>query len=506
MGRALWRATVVVHRYLGVAVGLLMLVWFVSGIVMMYVGFPELGRADQLRILSPIPWQSCCSLAAQRFEDDVRIRALEIETVAGEPVMFMSPEGEPGRMASLAPTGPEMTLDEPKARDTAFAAAGRLIRGEAQSAVFDMVDRDQWTVSGEYGQHRPMYRYSFDDPDRTQVYVSGSTGQVVLFTTASQRFWNWLGAIPHWLYPTILRQNGPFWSQVVIWSSILGGFLTVFGIVLGISQFRRYPNGRMSPYRGWFYWHHIAGLIFGVLTLTWVISGTFSMNPWGFLEGGGGRGEAARLYGEAPRWSEVKASIAAIQASPPSEDIVELRSALFAGKLFWIATNASGKETRLDAGGKPAPATIADLKDAAERIAGGETILSQDMISEEDAYYFSHHDTVVLPAYRVVLNDAERTTYYFDPATLSPVRRIDATARERRWLFEGLHRIDFTAWLRWRPVWDAIVIFLLLGGIAVTGTGTYLAIMRIKRDLTFTRRVKPRDAVPSPSPRRTNGR
>ena len=35
----LWRATVITHRYLGVAVGLLMLAWFASGIVMMYVAY-----------------------------------------------------------------------------------------------------------------------------------------------------------------------------------------------------------------------------------------------------------------------------------------------------------------------------------------------------------------------------------------------------------------------------------------------------------------------------------
>jgi hypothetical protein len=65
------------------------------------------------------------------------------------------------------------------------------------------------------------------------------------------------------------------------------------------------------------------------------------------------------------------------------------------------------------------------------------------------------------------------------------LRRIDATARERRWLFDGLHRIDFTSWLRWRPVWDVVTIMLLLGGILVSGTGSYMAIQRIRRDLAL---------------------
>jgi uncharacterized iron-regulated membrane protein len=495
MGRAVWRATVFTHRYLGVAVGLLMLVWFLSGIVMMYVGFPELSREDRLKLLTPIGWTSCCNLAAQSFDDGEKIRSLELETVAGQPVMTIRPDGQPPRMTSLAPTGPSFDIDEPHVREAAIAAAAHIIRGPAQSAIFDMVDRDQWTIGGEFSPHRPLYKYSFDDPDSTAVYVSSSTGQVLLTTTASQRFWNWLGAIPHWLYPLVLRQDGPLWSQVVIWSSLAGGFLTVIGIVLGVMQLKRYPSGRVSPYRGWFYWHHIMGLVFGVLTLTWVISGTISMNPWGFLEGGRGRGELGRLLGEAQTWSEVKASLAAIQANPPAGDIVELKTAPFAGKLYWLASASDGTETRLDAAGKPAPATADDLKDAAQRIAGDEKILSEETIASEDTYYFSHHETVVLPAYRVVLNDAEQTTYYLDPRNVSVVSRVDATARAHRWLFDGLHRIDVTAWLRWRPVWDVVVILLLLGGVGVTVTGTWLAILRVKRDLTFKRRLKP-SAVP----------
>src|SRR5438067_1962984 len=48
MANGLWRALVILHRYLGIAVGLLMAVWFVSGIVMMYVGFPRLTEAERV--------------------------------------------------------------------------------------------------------------------------------------------------------------------------------------------------------------------------------------------------------------------------------------------------------------------------------------------------------------------------------------------------------------------------------------------------------------------------
>ena len=33
-----------------------------------------------------------------------------------------------------------------------------------------------------------------------------------------------------------------------------------------------------SPYTGWMKWHHYAGLLFGVFTITWVFSGLVSLD------------------------------------------------------------------------------------------------------------------------------------------------------------------------------------------------------------------------------------
>jgi hypothetical protein len=54
----IWQTLVVLHRYLGVAVGLLMVMWFVSGIVMMYVGLPRVTDEERERTLEPIAWQA----------------------------------------------------------------------------------------------------------------------------------------------------------------------------------------------------------------------------------------------------------------------------------------------------------------------------------------------------------------------------------------------------------------------------------------------------------------
>ena len=500
MARVLWRTTVILHRYLGVAVGLLMLVWFASGIVMMYVPYPNLTFNQRLALLGPIPWQTCCSLDAQNIPGDDGVRAARIQSIAGEPELYLQREGRPLAISSLGPTGPFLDLEESRARAVAVDAAPRIIGHPTQPVSMELIETDQWTVGEAGAGNRPLYHFIFDDPAGTHIYVSSTTGEVALWTTASQRFWNWFGAVPHWLYFTQLRQNGPLWSQVVIYTSLVGAFLTVLGLYLGIAQFKRRKSGRYSPYRGWFYWHHIVGLVFGIVTLTWVVSGTFSMNPWGFLEGRGGN-ERALLAGEPIAWSALRSSIEALKANPPP-DAVRITLAPFDGKLFWLAAKNDGSVLRLDAEGKPAPADMTVLHAAAERLARGSSIESQGTITAEEAYYFNFSvaepdDRNPFPAYRVVLNDAEHTRYYLNRDTAQLVRRVDANSRGQRWLFSGMHRLDFAQWLRVRPVWDIVMLVLLLGGLVGTATGVYLACLRIKRDLTF-RRQPETEPIPAP--------
>jgi len=482
MPNSLWRALVITHRYLGIAVGLLMLMWFASGIVMMYVGFPQGIGKERLRALAPIAWQRCCRVEVPLDDDDAFERA-EVETLLGKPVLRLRRPPLPERMIDLD-AGAAKEIDFDLAQSIARDAASRFIATDAPIAAAEEIEEDdQWTV-GRYRADRPLFRFAFADPGATTLYVSGTSGRIVLRTTASQRFWNWLGAIPHWIYPTALRSNGLLWSQIVIWASIIGTFLTALGLYLGIAQIKR--GKRVSPYRGLFFWHHMTGLAFGIITLTFVASGLVSMNPWGFLDSRGG-GERARIEGAAMRWGAIKASLEAVKAQAPHA--LSLASAPLAGRLYWLATDGAGQVTRLDAAGHPAPLSAADLAALATRIGGANAIASQDMLTREDTYYFAHHDDVVLPVYRIILDNADATRFYLDPATGALLKRADANARWQRWLFSGLHRLDFTAGMRARPLWDIVMIVLLLGGIGLSATGVYLAIRRIRLDIAAVARL-----------------
>lgn len=489
MGRFLWRAAIITHRYLGVAVGLLMLVWFFSGIVMMYVPYPSLTSQNRLRVATPLPWQACCVFDRQPQDDDP-VRSVQVQTVAGEPVLKLRVEGRPQTAWNLTTGAPSLEIDSAKAHSIVLEAAPRILQRRASLVATDLIERDQWTVGGTGEGNRPLFRFLFNDPEHTTVYVSGTTGEIVLWTTGTQRFWNWLGAVPHWLYFTELRKNEPLWAQIVIWTSIVGGFLTALGLYLGIAQLKRRASGRLSPYRGWFYWHHIGGLVFGLVTLTWVWSGTLSVNPWGLLETGRGD-EQVRLAGEPVAWGDIRRSLEALRANPPGSDVVKLQSAPLDGKLFWLASHQSGFTERFNSKGQPAAVTNVDLGQAAKRLAGDVSIQSQEF-AQEDPYYFNFNvaerrDALPVPVYRVILNDAEQTRYYIDPDTGELLRKVDGNARSDRWLFGALHRFDF-AGLRMRPAWDVIVLILMLGGLLGTASGAYLAIQRIRRDLKPIRR------------------
>jgi hypothetical protein len=472
-----WRTLVVLHRYLGIAVGLLMLAWFVSGIVMMYVGFPQRLGDERLRSLPPIAWQTCCRVAEGVVPEGQPVARAEIEMLRGVPVLHLPRPPVPDQVIDLADGTQQSQLGIGEAQEIALAAV-RNNNGETpRVAAAEEIEEDQWTLN-RFHQDQPTYRFSFGDAYGTVLYVSGNSGRAVMRTTASERFWNWLGAIPHWLYFKELRTDGLLWTRTVIWTSIFGTFLTLVGLYLGIAQWGRGKDGRLSPYRGWFYWHHIMGLAFGIVALVFVFSGLMSLNPWGFLESRGG-GERARLEGATPRWAAVRTSLDALRAR--AVVAVHLSLSRYGGDIYWFATAVDGTVRRLDAFGNAAPITEGDLAIAAARLAGENGIATQGLTADADAYYVGQGGR--LPVYRVIANDAESTRYYLDPTTGALVGRADANRRWHRWLYGAIHRLDFAAWIRVRPVWDIILIALMIGGFAVSATGIWLAVRRVSSDV-----------------------
>ena len=282
------RLLIFLHRWVGVALCLIFLLWFPSGIGMMYWTFPAVSNNDRLDHspkLNPStimlsPTEAAGKVGMQEISPgEIRLNAFD-----GRPVYRLGGRG--GSRIVYADTGEEQTEVSSEMRHRIAAAwTGQ----PTDQAILESVEEvDQWTVSGRLRNLRPLYKYSW--PDGQQVYIAGHSGEVVQYTTFGTRLAAHVSAIPHWVYYTPLRKNQRAWVRFVVWTSGIGTISAILGIVIGAWMYspkRKYrlagkPTG--IPYRGQKRWHTILGLIFGIATVTWTFSGMLSMDPFPSLQ------------------------------------------------------------------------------------------------------------------------------------------------------------------------------------------------------------------------------
>ena len=481
------RALILLHRYVGIGIGWLMSVWCLSGIVMLYKPYPRVGAQARVESLAPLDWARVSQLAERVAGSDTYSR-FQLETLAGSPVLRLWPVDGRMQLLQLRPPAGESAIDEPQAIDTAVRYARREGR-QASAPTAKLISYDQWTVGGSR-RDRPIYRVEIGDAAGAEVYVSSHSGMVIQATTRAQRFWGWLGAVPHWLYVSSLRSRPQVWTQVVIWTSVTGVFLTVIGLVIGIRALTQSARlNRYSPYKGLMLWHHLVGLVFGIFALTWVLSGLFSMNPWGLMEGADPEAAEQRLAGKAPAGADIQGALRALAAHPPA-GIVAINSAPLNGALFLIATRSDGTRIRYDAQGRLRQLTNPDISAAVARLT--ESGAAWTLLRTDDAYHYGvASERTLLPVIRAVSPKGDY--FYLDPVSAELVDRADSGDRAYRWWFSALHRWDFAPALRTSLGRTVVVLPVLLGTALLTCLGAYLGIRRL-----IPRRVSGAPRLPVP--------
>lgn len=485
------RLAILIHRWMGVAFCVLFVLWFISGIVMMYWYFPGVNNAQRLAHAKPLrssdiritPEQAMSALT-----QDAEITGARINMLGDRPVYRITASGQ--QHLIFADTGQQVPLiTQEQALRIAANWTGKL-PGEARYEG-RQTEEDQWTVYQAFRVFRPMFKFSW--PDGQEIYVSERSGDVAQYTTRGSRLGAYLGAIPHWLYFTPLRKHTAPWRAIVIGLSGIGTLMTLFGIVVGVWLYSpsrkryRFPAGRSSiPYRGQKRWHTMLGLLFGLFACTWALSGMFSMNPFFWHDEGISGRLSAQL--QAAQWSPT-----AFAAESPDEALGRLGSSFgpvkeivlrfFAGQPHYLMLSDGGQSTIVVPQQPPARAFPADSLLAEVARASGHRVAQMRLVTAYEPYYVDRDGELPLPAIFVELDDAERTLHYIDPRTAVVIHSYDRRGRWNRWLYHGLHSFDLPWLYRNRPAWDGTVLMLMLGGTALTITSVIIGWRRILRKI-----------------------
>jgi PepSY-associated TM region len=487
-----------VHRWAGIALCVVMALWFLSGIVMLYVGYPKLTDEERWQGLPNLSTERCCVPMAQALQaaglagregkaaGNITWR---LTSVAGTPT-YVFGDGSKLQVAVDARSGQRVAG---ASADDALHAARHFAGGVVAAQAMGTVDEDAWTHSRALDAHRPLHRVAVDDAEHRWLYVSSRTGEVVREATRVERTWGWIGAWLHWLY---IFRGGPldrWWTDIVIWLSVAGGVLALTGMVVGILRWRfkrPYRNGQRTPYTGFnARWHHLLGMVGGVLAVTWVISGLLSMNPWKVFNSDGAKPDRAAYAGGqllATQAPEATATLEHLQQRGVA--VKELEWRRVAG-MHLVLAHGAGATRVLDARGLLDDGLPdAQWRAAARALLPGAHIVEQQRLTEFDRYYLARephtmggHRDRPLPAWRLRFDDPNETWVTIDPHTGNILQVLDGHRRADRWLFAFLHSFDLPALLNARPLWDVWMVGFSLAGLGLSLTGVVTGWRRLRK-------------------------
>jgi hypothetical protein len=468
------RVLVVTHRWLGIAIAPLFVMWFASGIVMHFVPFPHLSESERLSGLPPLKLDGSLhtpadAVIALGMSDAQRVRLIQR---ADGPVYLVS--GISGsaalRASDLAPAG--VTSDPLALVIGADYARQRGVK-VPDSAKITLIDHDQWTVAEHYQRYRPLYRLALDDNAGTEVYVSAKTGEVVLGTTRWERGWNFAGSVAHWIYPPQLRSQRALWSAILWWLSLTAFVSVLAGVVLGLLRLRLDGKRPISPYRGMHWWHHVIGLVTLFFVTTWIFSGWLSMDDGLlFSRARASNAEIAAISG-APPWDRLTDE--EMRQINPSAREVEWFA--LGGKLFRREITAENAQRVAEIGSTEPDRPFLPVRSVRPiALQLGPTCRDPIEVDRADHYAIASimQDS---PVYRIICGVI---WYDLDGANGALAQKTDPSRRAYRWLYQALHTLDFPA-LTARPMLrTALVVSLCAMGLVFSLTGVVIAWRRVR--------------------------
>ena len=528
-----------VHRWLGIALGLFMFVWFSSGLLIMYAEPINVQRSQALAhaelLIPQTGWlsvgQAWDASSDQRKASAAALRARnpngnEQRGSRGGDNMANRQNG-PAKLVEaklLSRDGQPIWLveDSRNQRYALSAIDGSLQETSAEQAVkiaeswLRVEGRDEINVSYQgllldgsiYLRTRDgvqqVHKLAVGN-DGEQLLILARTGEVIHTSTPWQRFSFLAGNWIHNFKPLDALGFNEIRHDVQLWAGLLAAIASLTGLIIGWLRWRpgfngkkTYSEGRTQPYREfWLKWHFWTGLIGGTLALFWAFSGFISTNPSKiFTQGDISREELSRYLGDVP--DVVKQWQPAPLASNQAANIVELNWRYLGGEAVLTAFTRDGQRLPQAIDNAQSQISEESLKAAVLRVTEAATVKKINVLTDYDNYYYPDHDQTIvekpLPVVRIDLDDHAETQFYLDPKNGRLLSRYDQSRRYYRWLYSALHHWDF-GYLYQRPLWDIWMLIWVGFGIVLGASSVVIGWKRLQktfsRKKTSKRREKP---------------
>lgn len=479
------RFIIKLHRILGTLLSMLFLMWFLSGLVMIYHTFPRLSVSRKIEKQAALDnnLPSLQQLLSAIAIPSDSIQSLSVEKQAGKTSFTLKTASD--EIRCYADSNRIIPYTKVNPAQLSLIAAPY---SQGEIASVDSINAiDVWIPYSRMKKDMPVYKFHFASDKKETLYLSSRTGDALQLTDKDSRFWAWLGPIPHWVYVVTLRDtnNGKAWVDTVLWLSGFCCFACLFGIIVGIRvYYRNWKRSKTiaSPYKKPVYkWHHITGFVFGLFVLTWMFSGYMSLQKvpeW-----------IVPVHHQSKTDTDIQGGI--LDPSGFHSDYRQLvRSCDSIKRIEWVRIGNqplykvyTDNTTRLMTVSGSYPRLFTLDKDFCKKLVQAihpENNLSAEEITAYDNHYISRKKALPLPVYRVQVDNKDRSAYYIEPQT-GYTRYYNNNTRMRHFLYMGLHTLYFPWMANHTLLWSIMVWILMIGGTACSATGVWLGFKYIKR-------------------------
>ncbi len=476
------KALLKIHQVSGTVMSLLFVMWFISGIVLIFERFPHASRQERFMHLEPF---TCSDFTTMKMlPDSIKGSGIAIEKYQGKPVYRIATGRHDEKVFDAQSLIQITAFSETECLQMAESYSGYHSKKSAR-----INELDAWLPWSSYAPMLPIYKFYLNDPDNSVVYVSSKTGTVVQHTTRKKRWFARFGAIPHMMYFTSLKSKTALWKKVIIWLCLLGVIASLSGIIAGIVRLNRKTKG-LTPYKKfWFRWHHLFGFFFGLFIFTFALSGMVSVMdiPQWMAPGG-------KEFNPKKNWNKHSKKITNSTYNPHQlwnslEDkagVRKIEADEGMGQALWLVYYNQHQKPVVyliepDTIVKKSSYTLEDITQQAYK-ALNETNYRTFILNNYDNYYKeSAMNNYPLPVYCIEWDAYSRDILYIDPLTGKALFSYNKNSRMHRWLYQGLHKFDFKFlkqhdWLR-----KSILIFLAVGGLIVSISGVVLGYKWLRR-------------------------